>query len=184
MCVCVCVYIYIYIWFLLSRTILTALCMFLWLQWLPESARFHVASGQPDEALATLQRVAKENGKPMLLGRLVVDDSASLAPRGRVTHLIRPELRKTSLLLWFIWWEGAYYLMHLKVVYITLVAQWLYQLNCLISIEWLCEAWNAHFFFISIQNFCEQMFKFINSKNCVSHNCERTLESWWGATTE
>jgi len=73
------------------------------LQWLPESARFHVASGQPDEALATLQRVAKENGKPMLLGRLVVDDSASLAPRGRVTHLIRPELRKTSLLLWFIW---------------------------------------------------------------------------------
>ena len=89
--------------FLLSCMILTAVYVFLWLQWLPESARFHVASGQPEEALATLQRVAKENGKPMLLGRLVVDDSANLAPRGRVTHLIRSELRKTSLLLWFIW---------------------------------------------------------------------------------
>jgi hypothetical protein len=105
-------------WFLLSCTSLTAPCMFLWLQWLPESARFLVASGQPDEALETLQNVAKENGKPMLLGRLVVDDSASLAPRGRVTHLIRSELRRTSLLLWFIWWEGVYYLICFEVAYI------------------------------------------------------------------
>lgn len=27
------------------------------MQWLPESARFHVASGQPDKALATLEQV-------------------------------------------------------------------------------------------------------------------------------
>ncbi|KAJ9579862.1 hypothetical protein L9F63_004464, partial [Diploptera punctata] len=73
-----------------------------------KSARFHVASGQPDEALATLERVAKENGKPMLLGRLVVDETSTLAPRGRVSHLLRPELLRTSLLLWFIWTACAF----------------------------------------------------------------------------
>jgi len=28
-------------------------------QWLPESARFHVASGQPEKALSTLQKVSR-----------------------------------------------------------------------------------------------------------------------------
>ncbi|KDR17464.1 synaptic vesicle 2-related protein [Zootermopsis nevadensis] len=88
---------------LLALSTIPLLAFALITPWLPESARFHVASGQPEEALATLQKVAKENGKPMLLGRLVVDDAATLTPRGRVTHLLRSELRKTSLLLWFIW---------------------------------------------------------------------------------
>lgn len=47
-------------------------------------------------------QVAKDNGKPMLLGRLVVDD-ASMGRRGRVKDLLGAELRRTSLLLWFIW---------------------------------------------------------------------------------
>lgn len=61
-----------------------------------------MASGQPDKALTTLQQVAADNGKPMLLGRLVVDDSM-LGERGRVGDLLIPQLRRTSLLLWFIW---------------------------------------------------------------------------------
>lgn len=61
-----------------------------------------MASGQPDKALTTLQQVAADNGKPMLLGRLVVDDSI-LGERGRVGDLLIPQLRRTSLLLWFIW---------------------------------------------------------------------------------
>lgn len=74
------------------------------LQWLPESARFHVASGQTEKALETLEKIAKDNGKPMLLGRLVVDDSMTSSPhRGRFKDLLVPSLRKTSLLLWFIW---------------------------------------------------------------------------------
>ncbi|XP_067015132.1 synaptic vesicle 2-related protein [Anabrus simplex] len=76
--------------------------------WLPESARFHVASGQPDKALATLEQVAKDNGKPMLLGRLVVDDATNMGQRGRVTDLLISELRRTSLLLWFIWTVCAF----------------------------------------------------------------------------
>ena len=40
-------------------------------QWLPESARYDVARGDMNSALATLQRIAEENGKPMPLGKLV-----------------------------------------------------------------------------------------------------------------
>ncbi|CAG9834699.1 unnamed protein product [Diabrotica balteata] len=77
--------------------------------WLPESARYHVASGQTDKALETLEKIAKDNGKPMLLGRLVVDDSfTSSLHRGRFKDLLVPSLRKTSLLLWFIWMACAF----------------------------------------------------------------------------
>lgn len=69
---------------------------------MPESARFQVASGQSDKALETLKRVAAENGKPMLLGRLVVDDTV-ITGRGYIKDLLIPQLRTTSILLWFIW---------------------------------------------------------------------------------
>ncbi|OWR45851.1 putative SVOP protein [Danaus plexippus plexippus] len=76
--------------------------------WLPESARFHVASGQPDKALATLDQIARDNGRPMLLGRLVCDDSVGIGQRGRLKHLLIPQLRNTSLLLWVIWMSCAF----------------------------------------------------------------------------
>lgn len=75
------------------------LCFF---QWLPESARYHVTSGQVDKALTTLEKVAKDNGKPMLLGRLVVDGPSG--PRGSIKALLSSSLRRTTLLLWFIWY--------------------------------------------------------------------------------
>ncbi|KAI5704680.1 hypothetical protein M8J75_007854 [Diaphorina citri] len=76
--------------------------------WLPESARYHVASGQPEKALATLREIAADNGKPMLLGRLVVDDSMVGEHRGRVKDLLSVQLRTTSLLLWYIWTVCAF----------------------------------------------------------------------------
>ncbi|KAF9418726.1 hypothetical protein HW555_004554 [Spodoptera exigua] len=76
--------------------------------WLPESARYHVASGEPDKALATLEQIAQDNGRPMLLGRLVCDDSVGIGQRGRLKHLLIPHLRNTSLLLWFIWMACAF----------------------------------------------------------------------------
>jgi hypothetical protein len=42
--------------------------------WVPESARFNVAVGKNDIALETLERIARTNNKPMLLGCLIVDD--------------------------------------------------------------------------------------------------------------
>ncbi|KAK5647632.1 hypothetical protein RI129_002524 [Pyrocoelia pectoralis] len=77
--------------------------------WLPESARYHVASGQTEKALVTLEKIAKDNKKPMLLGRLVVDDAHGHSPhRGRFRDLLVPSLRTTSLLLWFIWMACAF----------------------------------------------------------------------------
>nr|CAD7423187.1 unnamed protein product [Timema monikensis] len=68
--------------------------------WLPESARYHIASDQTEKALTTLEKIALDNGKPMLLGRLVVDDdSSNPSRRGRIKDLLSPELCRTSLLL-------------------------------------------------------------------------------------
>lgn len=39
-------------------------------QWLPESARYDVLTGNQEKALATLKRIATENGAPMPLGKL------------------------------------------------------------------------------------------------------------------
>jgi len=46
-------------------------------------------------------------GWKWLLGRLTVDD-VSTVRRGRIRDLLAPELRTTTLLLWFIWWASAF----------------------------------------------------------------------------
>uniref|UniRef100_A0A8C9UYH7 Synaptic vesicle 2-related protein n=1 Tax=Scleropages formosus TaxID=113540 RepID=A0A8C9UYH7_SCLFO len=40
--------------------------------WLPESARYDVLTGSQEKALATLKRIAVDNGAPMPLGKLIV----------------------------------------------------------------------------------------------------------------
>lgn len=93
--------------------------------WLPESARYLAANGKTEEALTVLQRVAKENGKPMMTGRLIVDDlsspdggpssgtESSMSPDpmngySPLRRLLSTELKLTSLLLWFIWLACAF----------------------------------------------------------------------------
>lgn len=71
-------------------------------QWLPESVRFLAASGETEKAMTTLKRIANQNGRSMLLGRLIVDDMHP-TERGRMKDLLMPEMRKTTFLLWFIW---------------------------------------------------------------------------------
>jgi hypothetical protein len=79
------------------------------LQWLPESARYHIASGEPEEAYAILKRIADDNGKPMILGRLVETKGVHSATdgeqsRGSIKDLFKTrELQITTPLLWFIW---------------------------------------------------------------------------------
>lgn len=51
-------------------------------QWLPESARYDVLSGNQEKAIATLKRIATENGAPMPLGKLIISRQVSAWPIG------------------------------------------------------------------------------------------------------
>ncbi|CAJ0941601.1 unnamed protein product, partial [Mesorhabditis belari] len=94
--------------------------------WLPESARYDMASGHPEKALATLMKVAKENGRSLPAGELVASKVQTSGPigetRGHLSNLLSPDLRKTTLLLWVIWMVNAfsYYGM---VLYTTVLFQ-------------------------------------------------------------
>ncbi|XP_011376135.1 synaptic vesicle 2-related protein [Pteropus vampyrus] len=67
--------------------------------WLPESARYDVLSGNQEKAIATLKRIATENGAPMPLGKLIISRQED---RGKMRDLFTPHFRWTTLLLWFI----------------------------------------------------------------------------------
>ncbi|XP_070204759.1 synaptic vesicle 2-related protein-like isoform X2 [Littorina saxatilis] len=75
--------------------------------WLPESARYDLTRGHYDSAVKTLERIAKENGKPMPLGKLV-EPTVESVKRGRFIDLLKPEMRRTTILLWIIWLVCAF----------------------------------------------------------------------------
>ncbi|BFZ04649.1 hypothetical protein BsWGS_07688 [Bradybaena similaris] len=76
--------------------------------WLPESARYDMTRGNYDKALKTLERIARDNGKPMPLGKLVEPHTHHVIKRGRVKDLFMPELKVTTILLWIIWLVCAF----------------------------------------------------------------------------
>ncbi|XP_072228190.1 synaptic vesicle 2-related protein-like [Leuresthes tenuis] len=73
--------------------------------WLPESPRFDVLTGRREKAMATLTRIAKENGKAMPQGALI---DYKQTERGQIKDLFSPQYRRTTLLLWFIWFANAF----------------------------------------------------------------------------
>ncbi|XP_037599086.1 synaptic vesicle 2-related protein isoform X2 [Cebus imitator] len=81
-----------------------AKCILL-IEWLPESARYDVLSGNQEKAIATLKRIAMENGAPMPLGKLIISRQED---RGKMRDLFTPHFRWTTLLLWFIWFSNAF----------------------------------------------------------------------------
>ncbi|XP_064618539.1 synaptic vesicle 2-related protein-like isoform X2 [Lineus longissimus] len=81
------------------------------IEWLPESARYDMTRGNTEKAYATLQRIAKENNKPMPTGRLVhstTNIKQTQVKRGQIKDLFTPEFRRTTFLLWFIWLACAF----------------------------------------------------------------------------
>ncbi|XP_041377819.1 synaptic vesicle 2-related protein-like [Gigantopelta aegis] len=80
--------------------------------WLPESARYDLTRGNPERAYATIAKIAAENNKPMLLGKLaepiVKSGSTQEIKRGQFMDLFTPELRRTTVLLWIIWLVNAF----------------------------------------------------------------------------
>ncbi|XP_028830573.1 synaptic vesicle 2-related protein-like isoform X2 [Denticeps clupeoides] len=73
--------------------------------WLPESARFDVLTGNSEKALATLKRIASDNGAKLPKGKIVMHRQDD---RGKITDLLAPEFRKTTLLLWVIWFANTF----------------------------------------------------------------------------
>ncbi|XP_061590175.1 synaptic vesicle 2-related protein-like [Cololabis saira] len=73
--------------------------------WLPESPRFDVLIGRREKAILTLTRIANDNGKPMPPGKLV---DYKQTDRGQIKDLFSHQYRKTTLLLWFIWFANAF----------------------------------------------------------------------------
>jgi putative MFS transporter len=67
---------------------------------IPESPRFLLVNGQEQAALQVLQQVAKENGRDLSGFRL--QPPARTSPAA-ASDIWRPELRRTTFLLWLIW---------------------------------------------------------------------------------
>ncbi|XP_076614565.1 synaptic vesicle 2-related protein [Chaetodon auriga] len=91
-------------WLLALSTIPTAVFVCLCF-WLPESPRFDALTGKTEKAMATLTRIAKENGKAMPKGKMAVHTQND---RGQIKDLFAQRYRKTTLLLWLIWFANAF----------------------------------------------------------------------------
>lgn len=77
--------------------------------WLPESARYDVTRGNIEKAQATIERIAKENGKPMLLGKLQETNlQTENVKRGSLLDTLKSDFRITTILLWVIWLVNAF----------------------------------------------------------------------------
>ena len=74
--------------------------------WTPESPRYQVLSGNSQAAVKTLQRIAKDNGKEIPEGKLICTRQTN---RGRIKDLFAtPELTKTTIYLWIIWFNCSF----------------------------------------------------------------------------
>ena len=85
-------------WFIVTQTVVPLIvCLILVICFLPESPRYLVVSGREEEALETLQRVAKKNGKslPQRLN-IVVPEHQNL---GSISDILRSDFRKETVLL-------------------------------------------------------------------------------------
>ncbi|KTG37891.1 hypothetical protein cypCar_00006134 [Cyprinus carpio] len=109
--------------------------------WLPESARFDVLRGREDKALDTLKYIAAANGSSVPTGRLIANTQTE---RGRIRDLFIPEYRKTTLLVWLIWFCNAF-----SYYGIVLLTTELFQSGSACSGEWFVKAVLTVFIFIA-----------------------------------
>ncbi|MEW5872061.1 MAG: MFS transporter [Chloroflexota bacterium] len=85
---------------LLGLSALPGLIIFFIRRHVPESPRYLLVSGQKEQARAVLEQVARQNGTQLPQGELLVPPAVQ---RGRVRDLWKPEMARTTLFLWLIW---------------------------------------------------------------------------------
>uniref|UniRef100_A0A1I8GEU0 MFS domain-containing protein n=2 Tax=Macrostomum lignano TaxID=282301 RepID=A0A1I8GEU0_9PLAT len=74
---------------------------------LPESARFLLASGRAEEAAAVIDQIARENRRPAMEGLPAVA-TVSESDRGQLKALFHPFYRRTSFILFSLWFGVAF----------------------------------------------------------------------------
>lgn len=86
---------------LLAVSAVPGLIVFLIRRGVPESPRYLLVNGKTEAAQQVLQLVAEENGRPMPNLRLKpIEKKAAVS---RTADLLKPGLRRTTLLLWLMW---------------------------------------------------------------------------------
>ena len=86
---------------LLAVSAVPGLIVFLIRRGVPESPRYLLVNGKTEAAQKVLQQVAEENGRPMPNLRLKpIEKKAAVS---RTSDLLKPGLRRTTLLLWLMW---------------------------------------------------------------------------------
>ncbi|KAK2147333.1 hypothetical protein LSH36_558g00031 [Paralvinella palmiformis] len=70
----------------------------------PESPRYLAACGRTKEAQKILIHIAKCNGSSLPSGTLIIEPET---PRGRIKDLFTPEYRRSTFLIWIIWFVAT-----------------------------------------------------------------------------
>ena len=71
---------------------------------LPESPRYYLISNQHDKAVKSLQRLCRENHCDMPSGQLM---RVKQQKPGKISDLFSPALKRTTILVWIIWYVGC-----------------------------------------------------------------------------
>ena len=91
----------------LPLTLFTIMATFL----LPESPMYLALTGQKTRVQNEINKIAKRNKKPALVGELTIEESISSETRGRIQDLFISGRRRLTLQIWLLWFMGgaAYY---------------------------------------------------------------------------
>lgn len=76
--------------------------------WMPESPRFLVAAGKEEKATRVLERIAIDNKKRLPEGRFKKIPCYLRKPRGRVCQLLESDHKRTTLILWVLWFTSVF----------------------------------------------------------------------------
>lgn len=88
-----------------------------WEQWLPESARYDVLTGNQEKALNTLKRIATENGAPMPLGKLIAARQVRYASAKTLNALCTlSTLYHTAICVLRVFFNGCFFFFIRKIV--------------------------------------------------------------------
>lgn len=167
---------------LLAVSALPGLIIFFIRRSIPESPRYWMVRGEAERATQVLRHVAEQNGQPLPNFTL---QPLPAAPRPRLTDLWRSGLRRTTLLLWVIWftislgyygvftWLPNYFRsqgMALLPVYQNAFILALAQLPGYFSAAYLVEKWGRRrtlAFYLLASGLFTYLFAIVNSLNWI-----------------